>query len=118
MEVFIRALCKWFVQEFGIISHAGSGRGTKRSRDSFGSSSNNSTSSGAQKRQLDGDGHLGAGGNDEGEGAGDGGGKKRAKTLDVAELLLACPFFKRDPVKYGKIRTCCGPGFPTLHRLK
>lgn len=118
MEIFVRELCKWFIQEFGIVSHAGGGRGTKRSRDSFGSTSNGSPFNGAQKRQLDEDGHLGAGGADEGDGKGDGGGKKRARRLDVAGLLLACPFFKRDPARYGKVRTCCGPGFPSVHRLK
>jgi len=118
MEIFVRELCKWFIQEFGIISHAGGGRGTKRSRDSSGSSSDKSPSNGAQKRHLEEEGYLGAGGDGEGDGKGNGGGKKRAKRLDVADLLLACPFFKHDPTRYGKVRTCCGPGFPTVHRVK
>jgi hypothetical protein len=31
---------------------------------------------------------------------------------------LACPFFKRDPDKYSQFRTCVGPGWDTVHRLK
>lgn len=118
VEIFLRELAKWFLLEFGIVSHAGAGRGTKRSRDSFGSESSSSASNGAQKRQLGGSGHVGAGGNGEGDGEGDGAGQKRAKRLDVEGLLLACPFFAHDPAKYGKVRTCCGPGFPSVHRVK
>lgn len=33
-------------------------------------------------------------------------------------LLLACPFFQHDPVKYGTWRSCPGPGWPTTNRLK
>jgi hypothetical protein len=32
---------------------------------------------------------------------------------------LACPFFKRDPVRYGTHKLCPGPtGWPTIARLK
>lgn len=120
MDIFLIELSKWFIQEFGIVSHAGGGRGTKRSRDSFGSTSSSSSSplNGAQKRGFDEDGYHDAGGDEEGGDKGDGGGQKRAKRLDVAGLLLACPFFKHDPAKYGKLRTCCGPGFVHVNRVK
>jgi hypothetical protein len=32
--------------------------------------------------------------------------------------LLACPYFKRDPVRFGVARACCGPGWASTHRLK
>ena len=31
---------------------------------------------------------------------------------------LACPFFKRDPQRYKTHRTCVGPGWQTVHRIK
>jgi hypothetical protein len=31
---------------------------------------------------------------------------------------LACPFYKRDPEKYSHIRSCVGPGWDSVHRLK
>lgn len=31
---------------------------------------------------------------------------------------FACPFFKNDPVKYGTERTCVGPGWDKIPRLK
>ncbi|KLU85620.1 hypothetical protein MAPG_04642 [Magnaporthiopsis poae ATCC 64411] len=33
---------------------------------------------------------------------------------------FACPFFKHDQKRYGKVRTCCGPGWDAddIHRLK
>ncbi|KAK4038176.1 hypothetical protein C8A01DRAFT_37881 [Parachaetomium inaequale] len=31
---------------------------------------------------------------------------------------FACPFCKHDPVKYRKTKTCCGPGWDDVHRVK
>ena len=31
---------------------------------------------------------------------------------------LACPYFKRNPRKYQRFRSCPGPGWDTVHRLK
>ncbi|KAL1601478.1 hypothetical protein SLS60_006393 [Paraconiothyrium brasiliense] len=31
---------------------------------------------------------------------------------------FACPFFKHDPNRYRHKRTCGGPGWPTVHRMK
>ncbi|PVH98437.1 hypothetical protein DM02DRAFT_46224 [Periconia macrospinosa] len=31
---------------------------------------------------------------------------------------FACPFFKHDPARYRNRRTCPGPGWPTVHRMK
>jgi hypothetical protein len=31
---------------------------------------------------------------------------------------FACPFYKHDPTRYRNRRTCPGPGWPTVHRMK
>lgn len=31
---------------------------------------------------------------------------------------LACPYYKRSPHKYSKFRSCKGPGWDSVHRLK
>jgi hypothetical protein len=31
---------------------------------------------------------------------------------------FACPLFKHDPQRYISYRTCAGPGWPTVHRMK
>ncbi|KAK1834629.1 hypothetical protein QBC39DRAFT_343568 [Podospora conica] len=33
-------------------------------------------------------------------------------------LRLACPFYRHDPAKYGSSRSCLGPGWQTVHRVK
>ena len=66
---------------------------------------------------------------DRSQGDGNDGKKRRTSPPDTAncepDLQLACPFHKYDPVKYCpnidggvKYRTCLGPGFPTISRLK
>ncbi|KAK4185811.1 hypothetical protein QBC35DRAFT_296604 [Podospora australis] len=43
--------------------------------------------------------------------------KKRVKR-DETEVLYACPFYKHNPTKYKHVKTCCGPGWPSVHRVK
>lgn len=31
---------------------------------------------------------------------------------------FACPYYKNNPGKFRHKRTCCGPGWPTVHRVK
>lgn len=31
---------------------------------------------------------------------------------------FACPFFKRNPGRYQEVRSCPGPGYKSIHRLK
>ncbi|KXH69678.1 hypothetical protein CSAL01_10533 [Colletotrichum salicis] len=33
-------------------------------------------------------------------------------------MLLACPFFKWNPLRYQRKKECAGPGWPTVHHLK
>ncbi|KAI1779540.1 hypothetical protein F4818DRAFT_144336 [Hypoxylon cercidicola] len=46
--------------------------------------------------------------------------EKRNKSKGTALPFLACPYFKYDPTKYaGRYwRSCCGPGWKTVHRMK
>ncbi|KAK7746438.1 hypothetical protein SLS53_002397 [Cytospora paraplurivora] len=34
------------------------------------------------------------------------------------EKRFACPYYKNNPAKFRQKRTCCGPGWPTVHRVK
>jgi hypothetical protein len=47
---------------------------------------------------------------------------QRSEVGDESEISdqrkLACPYFKHDPVRLGSRSPCCGPGWPTVHRLK
>ena len=54
------------------------------------------------------------------EGGDDDIGRKRPnRNFDnIAPKKLACPYFKRDLVKYQDWRSCPGPGWGTTHRLK
>lgn len=58
---------------------------------------------------------------DDGEDYGDGGGSKRTCTQDspvISSKRLACPYFKKDPGRYHTWRSCSGPGWETVHRIK
>lgn len=43
---------------------------------------------------------------------------KFAKTEEIETRRLACPFFKRDPHRFKEERSCVGPGWMTVHRVK
>ncbi|GAB1312695.1 POZ-, AT hook-, and zinc finger-containing protein 1 [Madurella fahalii] len=104
-------------------------------------SSGQDKSSSRKRRRTnsDGDNNEGKDGWDEGEdegrgdGDGDGGGKMGppAGPAGDPDMMLACPFHKLDPVKYGvnggsgsakrskyTYRPCAGPGFKSIQRLK
>ncbi|KAK4151984.1 hypothetical protein C8A00DRAFT_44896 [Chaetomidium leptoderma] len=52
-------------------------------------------------------------------GAGVGGrGAKKKKVSPKEGKKFACPFCKHDPDKYRKVKTCCGPGWDDVHRVK
>ncbi|KAK7453850.1 hypothetical protein Landi51_03790 [Colletotrichum acutatum] len=45
--------------------------------------------------------------------------KKRTKTEeDDYRQKFACPYYKNDPVRYKSHRTCVGPGWHEIHRVK
>jgi hypothetical protein len=82
--------------------------------------------SGSSKRQTTGKrrGHQRDDDDDEGNGSDDdsggrrNGNNKRSMTVPEKGKLYACPYFKYDPVHFGQTRTCSGPGWQELHRLK
>jgi hypothetical protein len=41
-----------------------------------------------------------------------------AESAPESAKRLACPYFKRKPSRYQSRRTCSGPGWRTVHRLK
>lgn len=45
---------------------------------------------------------------------------KRAKSpsTDIPSPLFACPYYKYNPRKYRRWRTCFGPGWRSVHRVK
>ncbi|KAF2031671.1 hypothetical protein EK21DRAFT_35713, partial [Setomelanomma holmii] len=53
----------------------------------------------------------------------EGSNKRRRGSLATVEssdtgARFACPFFKHEPNRYRNRRTCPGPGWPTVHRMK
>jgi hypothetical protein len=44
--------------------------------------------------------------------------KKKVNPKEGNEKTFACPFCKHDPAKYKKTKTCCGPGWEDVHRVK
>ncbi|KAH8716818.1 hypothetical protein GQ44DRAFT_713082 [Phaeosphaeriaceae sp. PMI808] len=53
----------------------------------------------------------------------DGYNKRRRGSLATVEgsetgAKFACPFYKHEPSRYRNRRTCPGPGWPTVHRMK
>ncbi|KAL7623804.1 hypothetical protein AAE478_005357 [Parahypoxylon ruwenzoriense] len=69
------------------------------------------------KRRLGGDDqdNSSAGGDEDDQNRGN---SKRAKKDIELEQKFACPFYKHDPKAHRKHRSCAGPGWPSLHRLK
>lgn len=45
-------------------------------------------------------------------------GRKKRVKCEGGERMFACPFCKHDPVKYRNVKTCCGPGWVDVHRVK
>ncbi|KAK7413068.1 hypothetical protein QQX98_008076 [Neonectria punicea] len=64
------------------------------------------------------------GGEDDDDGDDDDGSRKnkntkKAKTInDDTRLRFACPYYKRDPQRFKDHRTCLGPGWTDVHRVK
>lgn len=51
-------------------------------------------------------------------GDGHGGKRQRLEGPEGNSKKFACPFFKNNPRKYGVVRSCMGPGWPSAHRVK
>lgn len=44
--------------------------------------------------------------------------KREKLSRDLSKLRFACPYYKRNPAKYRTERTCTGPGWDNIPRLK
>ncbi|KAE9978336.1 hypothetical protein EG328_001510 [Venturia inaequalis] len=48
--------------------------------------------------------------------------RRKVKTCGNADSIIlcrfACPFYKHDSQRYGSRRSCSGPGWPTVHKMK
>jgi uncharacterized C2H2 Zn-finger protein len=91
---------------------------TARSRTSFSHQSDRKASQSAGKRKSRSDDHPPPN-EDEDEGPN----KRRRGSLATISnsdtwSRFACPFFKHEPNRYRNRRTCPGPGWPTVHRMK
>lgn len=123
VEKVMAAFNEWLDKGLAIISHAyessgDSGDAFRGGPDQGAGDSKPGRSSGRAKRQFDGDDrdNSSSGGGD--ENGQDRGGNKRAKKDDLAERMFACPFFQHDPGSHNSHRSCTGPGWLSIHRLK
>lgn len=61
-------------------------------------------------------------GSHEGEGSGGGAPAENSELGALGPIAssrkLACPYFRRDPLRHKKHRSCAGPGWITVHRVK
>lgn len=115
-EVFQKALTRHIAQLVAQLTTHGSGnRGNSRQPSNLSTNGKPENQPlGGQKRQLnDRD-------DDEADDLGDGnfGDRNGNKRFKKNERRFACPYFKHDPDRYRVERTCCGPGWLDLHRLK
>lgn len=44
--------------------------------------------------------------------------KKKVNPNEADGRKFACPFCRHDPAKYRSVKTCCGPGWADVHRVK
>ncbi|XXG97395.1 hypothetical protein Hte_003696 [Hypoxylon texense] len=96
--------------------NSASGSGDAGSGSSSSGQGRSSRSSRAKRRLGGDDQDNSSAGGDEGDP--NRGGSKRAKTDNEPEQKFACPFFKHDAKAHSKHRSCTGPGWTSLHRLK
>lgn len=82
-----------------------------------------STVTAASRRRGSGRGKRAAERDADGDSDDEEGGRRRSKvkiarTDEIETRRLACPFFKRDPHRFKEERSCVGPGWMTVHRVK
>ncbi|KAK8086565.1 hypothetical protein PG994_001539 [Apiospora phragmitis] len=127
VEKVMAAFTKKLADELAIITHAHESSGGASGGSSYSGSGggpdsgggNAGRSSGRGKRQFD-DGDRNESSSTDGNGGNgqDKGGNKRAKTEENPGPSFVCPFFRHNPKRFCHHRTCVGPGWKTIHRLK
>lgn len=94
--------------------NCGQGAGAIGGQD-HGQGSGQSGQTAKRKRGDDPDDQDSASGNGQG---GKGPSQKRTKMEAAVRQKIACPYMKRYPVEFSTWRTCPGPGFDGMHRMK
>ncbi|KAI5456709.1 hypothetical protein BGZ63DRAFT_457996 [Mariannaea sp. PMI_226] len=84
-----------------------------------GSSRMSQDTSRSSKRSRESNDNFRASDDDDGDGGSE---PKKFKQAPVSDGLtapkLACPFYRRNPKKHLKLRSCAGPGWASIHRVK
>jgi hypothetical protein len=112
IEVNLR--CAAYLQCNGGDISSGSNNNASRSQQS----SRKATHNGGKRKSRAEDDNLPPNDNEE-----DGPNKRRRGSLATVEssetgARFACPFYKHEPNRFRNRRTCPGPGWPTVHRMK
>ncbi|KAK4454189.1 S-adenosyl-L-methionine-dependent methyltransferase [Podospora aff. communis PSN243] len=127
LEHIMRTLCLYLdsriLQHASAIGNGDPGPGSGPDDSSSGNAIPGSNTPNTSREQGGRDtrrGHNGCGEDDDGESGGD---KRKGKSkmpMDTSEerRKFACPYYKRDPGKYGKWTSCPGPGWTQVHRIK
>jgi hypothetical protein len=136
IETVMAVFNKWLNTRLAVISHVyespggssgtpGAGSGGGGDGDAGSGNEKPGRASRRAKRQFHGDERneddsagAGGGGRDgDGQDRGGSGNNKRARTA-TEEPRFACPFFQHDPNRHCTHRSCIGPGWTSIHRLK
>ncbi|KAH7155357.1 hypothetical protein B0J13DRAFT_223947 [Dactylonectria estremocensis] len=119
VESLMAAIVECIEKKLEALEEGGDTTNQSSHPSSSGFRSGNGTSQWAgQKRhhRLDDDGE-GSNGEDDSSSRKDN--NKKAKMLnDDSRLRFACPYYKYDPQRFKDHRTCIGPGWPSVHRVK
>ncbi|KAI1857967.1 hypothetical protein JX265_010997 [Neoarthrinium moseri] len=127
VEAVMAVFQTWLDKRLAIIDYAvessevsGGFAGGSSTEDSGDGKTGSSSGSGRGKRQFNGDDDTNgsSSGGDGKRGGEDRGGNKRAKKDAEKKPMFACPYFQHDPRRHCTHRSCVGPGWPSIHRLK
>jgi hypothetical protein len=103
-------------QNHGIRSRASSTGSHRSGESNMGGLMGGDSETGRRKHKLEGDEDPGP----PNDGHGDGAHKRpwTSEKMNAEASRFACPFFKRNSRKHRKYRSCAGPGWDTVHRVK
>ena len=130
VDAIIENFCRWLGDKLLTLKNRGSastlGTPTTSTAPSDGITSNASSSTVPSEQTGSGRGALRKRKQSQGDGKGsdqeDAPNRKMRKGVphsgNPERRRFACPFYKRYPLKYRNSRTCAGPGWPEVHRVK
>ena len=125
LDCVVQWLEQWIDQQCqGFVSRCcSSAEGTERRSLSLNTRANNSSSKADESQSQNAGGKRPASDDLPNDDSEDDSGRdpKRPKPdspVFSGQRRFACPFFKRNPARHHEVRSCLGPGFKTIHRLK